>query len=178
MEQIYDVLKSFVDPIFIIFILLLTSFLIFLISGRKKSDTLLLFFTVVLLYGASIFPMSNFLSYQLEKNYINSPPKDKIKLDVIVVLSGGAYDVNALNKTFPGESTIVRLIHAVQMYKKYDAKYLVCSGKSDGKISDAQLMAQMAEELVCPKTKSALMLNQTTLMNMRWSSTKCSLIKI
>jgi len=76
--------------------------LIFLISGKKKSDTLLLFFTIVLLYGASIFPMSNYLSYKLEKDYINRPPvKDKVKLDVIVALSGGAYDINALNKTFP-----------------------------------------------------------------------------
>ena len=154
MEQVYDLLKSFVDPIFIIFILLFISFLIFLISGKKKSDTLLLFFTIVLLYGASIFPMSNYLSYKLEKDYINRPPvKDKVKLDVIVALSGGAYDINALNKTFPSESTTVRLIHAVQMYKKYDAKYLVCSGKSSGKISDARLMAQMAEEFGVSKDK-------------------------
>lgn len=153
MEQIYDVLKSFIDPIFIIFILLLISFLILLISGKKKSDALLLFFAIVLLYGASIFPVSNYLSYQLEKDCINNHPKDKIKLDVVVALSGGAYDINTLNKTFPGETTIVRLIQAVRMYKKYDAKYLVCSGKSNSKISDAQLMAQMAEEFSVPKDK-------------------------
>lgn len=153
MAQIYDILKSFFDPIFIIFILLLISFLIYLISCKKKSDTLLLFFTIVLLYGASIFPVSNYLAYHLEKDYINGPPKDKIKLDAIVVLSGGAYEINALNKTFPGESTTVRLIHAVQMYKKHDAKYLVCSGISNSKISDAQLMAQMAEEFGVPKDK-------------------------
>lgn len=154
MEQIYDVLKSFVDPTFIIFILLFISFLIYLISGKKKSDTLLLFFTIILLYGASIFPMSNYLSYKLEKDYINrSTVKDKIKLDVIVALGGGTYDINALNNTFPGEATTVRLIHAVEMYKKYDAKYLVCSGKGEGKISNAQLMAQMAEEFGVPKDK-------------------------
>jgi uncharacterized SAM-binding protein YcdF (DUF218 family) len=154
MEQIYDVLKSFVDPIFIIFILLFISFLICLISGKKKRDNLLLFFTIVLLYGASIGPVSNYLNYQLEKDYINRPSvKDKIKLDVVVVLGGGTYDINALNNTFPSDTTIVRLVHAVEMYKKYGAKYLVCSGKGDSKISEAELMAQMAEEFGVPGDK-------------------------
>lgn len=153
MEQLYDVLKSFVDPIFIIFILLVISFLIWLISSKKKSDALLLFFAILLLYGFSIFPVSNYLSHKLEKDYINGTPKDKIKLDVIVALSGGAYDINALNNTFLGDVTTVRLVQALQMYKKYDAKYLVCSGKSNSKISDAELMAQMAENFGVPKDK-------------------------
>ncbi|MBN1365190.1 MAG: YdcF family protein [Syntrophaceae bacterium] len=154
MEQIYDVFKAFIDPVFIIFVILIISFLIWLLPNKKKSDTLILFFAVVLLYGASIFPVCNFLSYKLEKDYINKPLlKDKIKLDVVVVLSGGTYDINFLNKTFVGETTIVRLVHAVQMYKSYDAKYFVCSGKSDSKIPDAQLMAQMAEELGVPPKK-------------------------
>jgi len=153
MEHVYDVLKSFVDPVFIIFVLLLVSFLIWLISVKKKSNTLFLFFVIVLLYGFSIFPVSNYLSYQLEKDYINRPDKDKINLDVIVVLSGGCYDINILAKTFPGETTTVRLVHAVQMYKKYNPKFLVCSGTSEGKIPDARLMAKMAEELGVSKDK-------------------------
>jgi uncharacterized SAM-binding protein YcdF (DUF218 family) len=153
MQQIYDVLKSWVDPVFIIFVLMLVSFLLWLISSKKKSDTLLLFFVIILFYGFSIFPVSNYLSYQLEKDYINRPDKNKIILDVIVVLSGGSYDINPLNNTFPGETTVVRLVHAVKMYKKYDAKYLVCSGKSESKVPDAQLMAQMAEELGVPQNK-------------------------
>jgi len=153
MEQIYDVLKSWVDPAFVIFVLMLVSFLLWLISSKKKSDTLLLFFVIILFYGLSIFPVSNYLSYQLERDYINRPDKDKINLDVIVVLSGGSYDINPLNNTFPGETTVVRLVHAVKMYKKYGAQYLVCSGKSDSKIPDARLMAQMAEELGVPQNK-------------------------
>ena len=48
---------------------------------------------------------------------------------------------------------MARLIHAVRMYKEYNAKYLVCSGKGDGKISDAALMAQMAEAFGVPKER-------------------------
>jgi uncharacterized SAM-binding protein YcdF (DUF218 family) len=39
------------------------------------------------------------------------------------------------------------------MYKDYKAQYLVCSGKGDSKISNAELMAQMAEELGVPRDK-------------------------
>lgn len=153
METIYDILKALVDPAFVIFILLFISFVIFFLSVKKKTDVLLLCFILILFYGASIFPVSNYLSYQLEKDYIHRSYKDKIDLDVIVVLSGGSYDINALNHTFPGETTIVRLVHAVQMYKKHGAQYLVCSGKSESKIPDSRLMAQMAEALGVPKDK-------------------------
>lgn len=153
METIYDILKALVDPVFIIFILLFISFVIFFLSVKKKTDILLLCFILILFYGASIFPVSNYLSYQLEKDYINRSYKDKIDPDVIVVLSGGSYDIHASGHTFSGETTIVRLIHAVQMYKKYGAQYLVCSGKSESKIPDSRLMAQMAEELGVPRDK-------------------------
>ncbi|MEN6421554.1 MAG: YdcF family protein [Smithella sp.] len=154
MEQLYDIFKSFVDPIFIIFILLLISFLICLISSKKKGGALFLFLTIVLLYGFSIQAMSNYLNYKLEKDYIASHPvDDKMALDVIVVLGGGNYDIHALNKTFPGDATTVRLAHAVQMYKEYNAKYLVCSGKGDGKISNAELMAKMAQDFGVPKER-------------------------
>ena len=154
MDQIYDVFKSFIDPIFVIFVLLLISFLICLMTGKKKGVVLFLFLTIVLLYGFSIEPVSNYLSYKLEKDYITTRPvEEKITLDVIAALSGGNYDIQPLNKTFPGKATTVRLVHAVRMYKEYNAKYLVCSGKGNSKISDAALMAQMAEAFGVPKAR-------------------------
>lgn len=154
MEFIYYIFKSFIDPIFAIFILFFISFLICLITGKKKGSALLLFLAIVLLYGFSIEPVSNYLSYQLEKDYIKTRPVEgKSALDVIAVLGGGSYDIHALSKTFPGESTTVRLVHAVRMYKEYNAKYLVCVGRSDSKISDAELMAQMAEDFGVPKER-------------------------
>jgi uncharacterized SAM-binding protein YcdF (DUF218 family) len=151
MNQIYDVLKSFVDPIFIIFILLLIALIIWLMSGKKKGGALFLLLAVVLLYGFSIQPVSNFLSYKLEKNYISArPAEDKTTLDVIVVLGGGLYGIRGWNKTFPSETTTVRLVHAVKMYKDHNARYLVCSGKGSHKISEAELMAQMAGDFGVP----------------------------
>lgn len=154
MDSVYSVFKSFVDPVFIIFVLLLVSFLICLVTSKKKGGALVLFLTIVLLYGFSIEPVSNYLSYKLEKEYItNRPVEEKITLDVIAVLGGGQYDIKTLNKTFPGETTTVRLVHAVRMYKAYNAKYLVCSGKGRGKISHAELMEQMAEDFGVPKER-------------------------
>ena len=149
--QMYDVLKSFVDPVFIIFALLIISFLMSSFFGKQKGGGLFLFFVIVLLYGFSIQPVSSYLSYRLEKSYIkNLHVKERMTMDVIAVLSGTNYDIQALADTFPGETTTVRLVHAVRMYKQCGAKYLVCSGKGNSRVSGAELMAQMAESLGVP----------------------------
>ena len=154
MEQVYAVCKSFVDPIFIIFVLLLTSFIICLKSNKQKGGVLFLLLTIVLLYGFSIEPVSNYLSYKLEKDYIAvRPAEERTALDVVVVLSGGNYEIHALGKTFPSDATIGRLMHAVLMYQAYDAKYLVCSGSDISKMSGAEMMAQMAEAFGVPKAR-------------------------
>jgi hypothetical protein len=88
----YDVLKSLIDPVFIIFVLLLIYFLRSSFFGKQKGGGLFLLFIIVLLYGFSIQPVSGYLSYQLEKNYIKSLHVDeKAKLDVVAVLSGTNY---------------------------------------------------------------------------------------
>jgi len=154
MGQIYDIFRSFVDPLFIIFVLLLVSFFICLTSGKKKGGALLLLLTIVLVYGFSIEPVSNYLAFKLEKKYIQAPPAEKnAPLDVIVVLGGGIYDIHALSQTFPGEVTTVRLVHAIRMYHAHNAKFLVCSGKGDAKITEAEQMAQMAEILGVPRER-------------------------
>ena len=155
--QMYDVLKSFIDPVFIIFVLLLLSFVMSSFLGKQKGGGIFLLFIIVLLYGFSIQPVSGYLSYQLEKSYIKSLHVDeKAKLDVVAVLSGTNYDIQLLAETFPGESTTVRLVHAVRMYKQSGAKYLVCSGRDQSRVSGAELMAQMAESLGVPGHKIRL----------------------
>lgn len=151
---IYNIFKSFIDPVFIIFVLLLISFFVCLKSGKKKGGALLLLLTIILLYGFSIEPVSNFLAYKLEKDYIAAQPAEEKKpLGVVVVLGGGQYDIQAISKTFPTGNTAVRLFQAVQMYKAYNARYLVCSGKGEGTITEAELMAQMAEASGVPKER-------------------------
>ena len=153
MEYLYIVFKGFVDPVFIVIILLLIAFFICLIGGKKKSGVLVLFLSIVLLYGASIFPVANYLCYYLEKDYIKSHSDPPQNIDVLVVLSGGAQDINFLNKTFPAEATSTRLLSAIEVYNKKGAKYFVCSGKGSGKITEAEVMAQLAQKLGIPKEK-------------------------
>jgi uncharacterized SAM-binding protein YcdF (DUF218 family) len=153
MEYIYIIFKGFVDPVFIVILLLLIAFFICLIGGKKKSGALVLFLTIVLLYGASIFPVANYLCYYLEKDYIKSQSDAQQNIDVLVVLGGGAQDINSLKNTFPTEVTSARLLHAIEVYNKNGAKYFVCSGKGTGKISEAEVMAKLAEKLGVPKEK-------------------------
>ena len=129
MEYIYIIFRGFVDPVFIVILLLLIAFFICLIDGKKKSGALVLFLSIVLLYGASIFPVANYLCYYLEKDYIKTQSDAEKNIDVLVVLGGGAQDINSLNNTFPTEMTSVRLLHAVDVYNKKGAKYFVCIGQ-------------------------------------------------
>lgn len=156
MNQIYAVCRASVDPVFIIFILLVIAFFVVLHSAKKKSGALLLLLAIVLLYGFSIEPVSNYLSWNLEKDYIQNPASSKKPLDVVVVLGGGGYDIQALSETFPCPETTVRVITAVRVFKASNPRYLVCSGKGDRKISEAALMARMAEELGVPREKIRL----------------------
>jgi uncharacterized SAM-binding protein YcdF (DUF218 family) len=154
MDEIYAVLKGFIDPLFIVFILLIVSFFTFLLNTKKKSDTLPLLLCIVLIYGISIAPVSNYLCYYLEKDYINNPNTGtKNNIDAIVVLGAGTKQINSLKDTFNTEIESVRLLHAVTVYNKTGAQYFVCSGRGNGKISEAETMAKLAEKLGVPKEK-------------------------
>ena len=109
--------------------------------------------SIVLIYGASIAPVANYLCYYLEKDYINNFTAEDKNIDAIVVLGHGTKDINALKKTFNTEMESLRLLHAVVVYNKTGAKYFVCSGKGSDKTSQAEVMAKLAEKLGVPKEK-------------------------
>ncbi|MGD0280008.1 MAG: YdcF family protein [Smithella sp.] len=153
MDEIYAVFKGFLDPLFIVFVLLIISFFIFLLNSKKRSDALPLLLCIVLIYGASIAPVSNYLCYYLEKDYINNPNTGKNNIDVIVVLGSGTKQINSLKDTFNSEIESLRLLHAVAVYNKSGAQYFVCSGKGNSKSSEAETMAKLAEKLGIPKEK-------------------------
>jgi len=153
MEDLYIIFKGVLDPIFIVFFLLLLSLFISVIKNKKRSGGLILLFSVILLYGASIAPVANYLCYYLERDYINNPLAGDKSIDVIVVLGNGVKDINALKNTFPTERTSARVLHAVEVYNISTAKYFVCSGKGTGKISEAAVMARLAQNLGVPREK-------------------------
>jgi len=153
MEEVYTILKGFIDPLFIVFVLIFISFILFLLNCKKKGGALILLLSIILIYGASIAPVANYLCYNLEKDYINNPAAVNKKIDVIVVLGCGTKDINALKDTFNTGMESLRLLHAVVVYNKTGAKYFVCSGKGYDKTSQAEVMARLAEKLGVPKEK-------------------------
>ena len=153
MEEVFTVFKGFLDPVFVVFVLLLISFFVCVAGSKKRTGALILLLSIVLLYGVSIFPTANFLCYYLEKDYINNPAAIDNNIDVIVVLGNAAKDINALKNTFPTEGTSARVLHAVEVYNKNPVKNFVCSGKGAGKISEAAVMARLAQNLGIPKEK-------------------------
>ena len=153
MDEVFTILKGFLDPLFIVFILLFISFILFWLNCKKKNGALILLLSIVLIYGAGIDPVANYLCYYLEKDYINNPITEDKNIDAIVVLGSGTKDINALKKTFNAEIESLRLLHAVEVYNKTGAKYFVCSGKGSDKTSQAEAMARLAEKLGVPKEK-------------------------
>jgi uncharacterized SAM-binding protein YcdF (DUF218 family) len=154
MDEIFTVLKAFIDPLLMAFILLIISFFVFLINSKKKSDSLILLLCIVFIYGAGIAPVANHFCYYLEKDYIDKPDAGvKNNIDVIVVLGSGTKEINSMKETFNTEIESLRLLHAVAVYNKTGAKYFVCSGKGEGKVSQAEAMAKLAESLGVPREK-------------------------
>ena len=153
MEEIYAIFKGFLDPLFIVFVLLVISLFLFFLNCKKKNGALILLLSIVLIYGASIAPVANYLCYYLEKDYINNPTAPNKNIDAIVVLGSGTKEINALKNTFNTEIESLRLLHAVVVYNKTSAKYFVCSGKGSDKTSQAEVMARLAEKLGVPKEK-------------------------
>lgn len=154
MNEIFAVLKGFLDPLFIAFVLLIISFVVFWLNCKKKSDSLILLLCVIFVYGAGIAPVADYLCYYLEKDYLlKSHAGEKNNMDVIVVLGSGTKEINSLKETFNTDIESLRVLHAVAVYNKTGAKYFVCSGKGDGKISQAEAMAKLAESLGVPREK-------------------------
>ena len=70
MKYLFDIIKTVIDPIFVIFLLMLISLIVFWRASKNKTGALVLLLTIVLFYAASIFPVANYLCRYLEKDYI------------------------------------------------------------------------------------------------------------
>jgi len=153
MKYLFDIIKTVIDPIFVIFLLMLISLIVFWRASKNKTGALLLLLTIVLFYAASIFPVANYLCRYLEKDYIKKPITADQNTDVIIVLGGGSYDINYISKTFPSSSTVVRVAYAADYYHQNPVKYFVCSGKGSGKAPEGEMMAKLAVSLGVPQEK-------------------------
>jgi len=156
MNEVCAVFKGILDPLFIIFILLIVSFVVFVRNVKQKSDSLVLLFCLILLYGAGIAPAANYLCYYLEKDYMNHPAVETGNIDAIVVLGCGTKDIHALNTTWNSEMESLRVLHAVEVYHRVGAKYFICSGAGDDKMSQAEAMAKLAEKWGVPRERIRL----------------------
>lgn len=153
MATSYALFKASLDPVVFLLILISIGFSLSFRSGKKQSGRIVLLIAFFVLYTASIFPVSNALCYILEKDYLLKKNDNVGKLDVVIVLGGGASDNKYLEETMPSYQTTSRLLYAVQAFRKSGAEYLVCAGKGDRKLSEAEVMGIAAERLGVPVDK-------------------------
>ena len=148
----YDLLKTSIDPVVFLLVLIATGFWISFKRRKKSSGYIVLLITFLLLYTASVSPISNTLCYLLEKDYLLIDSGNFEKLDIVVVLGGGASDNRYIRETMPSIQTTSRLHHAIQVFRRSKAPYLVCAGKGVGRLSEAKVMKNSAERLGIPIT--------------------------
>lgn len=150
MAALYTLLKASLDPVVVVLIMIIVGFLASFRTGRtgkKQSVRIILLAAFSFLYLASTSPVPTALSYILEREYLLGHGDNTGKLDIIVVLGGGVSDNKYSEKTLPSLQTTSRLFHAVQMFRRSGANYLLCAGKGMGRVSEAEVMKSAAEQL-------------------------------
>lgn len=147
MAALYALIKTLLDPILFLLILISIGFAVSFKNGRKQAVRIVLTAAFLFLYIISISPASNALYYFLEKDYLLRNNDNVDKLDIVVVLGGGVLDNKYLHETLPSSQTASRLLYAVQVFKKSGARYLVCSGEGTGRLSEADVMRRASIRL-------------------------------
>jgi len=139
---VYNILKAFLDPIVITFFIFFIAFV--LVSAKKTKYAKVLFVVaIVFLYLFSITPVTNGLSYLLEKDYFKNSFDFVDDLDIVVVLAGGCSGNKYVEEKYLLPQTSSRLFYAMQVFKKSNASKMVCSGAS-GKFVESEIMAKAA----------------------------------
>jgi len=153
MSTLYILLKAFLDPVVPILILLIVGLLASFRSEKMRYPRIIFLTAFIILYIGSVSPVSNALSYILEREYLMRHNGNAGKLDIVVVLGGGVSDNKYIGSTLPSYQTTSRLFHAIQVFRDSEAEYLVVSGKGSGEISEAEVMAKAAEGLGVPAAR-------------------------
>jgi len=137
-------------PAFIV-ILMFSGFL--LLWFNRIAGRALITFGFLLLYGLSIYPVSNALITPLEEG-LRPVALKSVKADVIVVLGGGAHDLSWLGlEPEPSDGSLQRMVAAVKLYHALHIPIMVTGGAGDPAqplLSDAGPMARTARDLGVP----------------------------
>lgn len=151
--NLYTLLKVSLDPIVLLLVLIVVGFFTSLRIEKKRYIRIIFLAPFLILYIISISPVSNALCYLLEKEYLLLNKIKVDNLDIVVVLGGGVYDNKYLKTAMPSYQTTSRLLYAVQVFRESEAKYLVCTGKGGGRISEADVMAMAAKRAGVPASR-------------------------
>jgi uncharacterized SAM-binding protein YcdF (DUF218 family) len=143
----YTLMKMLLDTLMLIVILLAACLILSFRRNQKRASTTGFLLSSVILYCLSIQPVSNYLCSVLEKDYIRQSLIDVGNLDVVVVLGGGILRNDNMAADLPSQMTAARLLYAIQVFYKSGARYLLCSGKGEGRDTEAAIMARCAQRL-------------------------------
>lgn len=153
------IVKSFATPMVWVLALLVLGLMLTAPGRRKRffaAGRLLLFLGVALLLALSLKPVANLLTYPLESRYPRPGPEVLDRLDLVVVLGGGAIPAGPLRPEAElGKHSYPRLCQGVRVFRHSGAELLAfCGGPPrDGAESEAHVMKAVAVDLGVPEQK-------------------------
>ncbi len=146
-------LSSFLSPLTVVFVILLTGLILLSRPSRRKSGRILVIIGVIILAFCSYTPTADLLLASLTERYPSygqdmSFPNDGVP-ELIVVLGAGYDpdpDVPIVSRI--GQDSLIRLIEGIRIYRKIPGATLILSGGSSTvKSASASDMADLAVEL-------------------------------
>jgi uncharacterized SAM-binding protein YcdF (DUF218 family) len=152
MFTLAKVLQSLILPPGSFLILMAFGFLI--IRSCRMLGRLFIASGFILLYAASIGPVTDALIMPLEKSHPPLQEKARFRADAVVVLGGGARDLSWLGLgPQASETSIERVVRGVTLSRRHRLPLVLVGGSGDpakARISEAEAMARIAAELGVP----------------------------
>lgn len=146
----YNFLKALLDPLILVFSLVIIAFIYSIKNRNSRAGKIFLVLPFGILYMASLSPVANMMCYIVERDYLLNSKGNAGQLDVVVVLGGGITSNKYIGESMPSHQTALRLIHAIQIFKTTGARYLICSGRGGRRITEAEVMGNIAERVCIP----------------------------
>ena len=154
----YWVKSAGTPTVWILGLLILGLILVGLSRGKRlfRLGLSSILLATVLFYLLSIKPVANLLASPLERRYQLPSPEVLSTLDVVAILSGGAYPANLPHELpEPDGVTYSRVYSGVKIFRRTNANLLaMCGGRPQSSSSSiAEAMKAMAMDLGVTETK-------------------------
>lgn len=147
-------IKLLFAPLFLVVLILFSGSAVLAYGIKRdkrreiKTGFIILLSGAILLYILSLSPVANSMAWMLEKQYVSTEEVNPAAIYMVTVLGGGLYRQDRMRHRPELSSTsYTRVLCGVEMFRRYNARYIVMQGgfgSADSDVSVAQVMKEVA----------------------------------